>query len=103
MLKELYRDDLIARNPGHTFGETVDGDTVVVEFKDAQSKVLARARSGNADQAYSSIREHMGIGPQVPALLTTAQRDALTDPENVGIIANTTTRALNVYIGGAWR
>ncbi len=103
MHKELARDDLLARHPDHTFAETVVGGMTLVEFKDAEGNVVARHQVMNAADAYALIREQMGIGPEVPALLTTAQRDALSEPEKVGLVANTTTRSLNVYIGGAWR
>lgn len=103
MHKAMSRDDLLTRNPGHSFTETVDGALIFVDFKDDQDRIVARARAMDIDEAYAAIREQMGIGPEVPALLTTVQRDALTEPEKVGIIANTTTRTLNVYIGGAWR
>lgn len=101
MHKELCQGDLIGRNAGHTFSETIDGDMTLVEFKDDLGRVIARSQTMEVDDAYLMIRGQLGLGDEL-YVLTTAERDLLVPTEGT-LIANSTTRSLNVYIGGAWR
>lgn len=101
MLKEIIRDDLIGRNPDHTFTETVVGSMTLVEFKDSEGNLVARAKKMDAGEAYASIREDMGLSNEVE-ILTTAERDAITPNEGT-LVINSTTGALSFYLRGSWR
>lgn len=99
--KELARDDLVGRNPGHTFTETVYGSMTLVEFKDAVGGVVAHAQTLDVADAYVQIRDKLGLG-DILEILTTTELAAISPTEGT-VAANSTTRALTVYIGGAWR
>lgn len=99
--KELARDDLIGRNPGHTFAETVDGSMTRVEFKDAEGALVAQAQTLAVEDAYVLIREKLGLSG-VAEILTTAERDAIIPKEGT-VIVNVTTGALSFYLRGSWR
>lgn len=80
--KENYRDDLLNRFASHTFTETVIGSMTLVEFKDGSSDVVGQSKNLVVDDAYQTIREDLvGSAENVLILLTAAQRDALTAPE----------------------
>lgn len=100
-MKELCRDDLIGRNSGHTFTETVTGDMVLVEFKNSSGTMIARANKMSLDEAYDSIREQMGLFDELP-VLTTAEL-ALITPSEGTVVINGTTTALSFYLRGSWR
>lgn len=99
--KELARDDLIGRNPGHTFTETVDGSMTLVVFKDSGGSPVAHAQTLDVEDAYEQIREKLGLAG-VSEILTTVELAAIT-PEEGTVAVNGTTRSLTVYVGGAWR
>lgn len=100
-MKEIIRDDLIGRNSGHTFTETVDGDMTLVEFKDSASNLVARAKRMDVGDAYASIREQMGLTTEVP-LLTTVELAAIAPNEGTQAF-DVTSMTPCVYARGAWR
>ena len=58
-LKNVNRDDLLNRNSGYTFTETIINDMTKVEFKDGGSVVVAEAQTLVVDDAYKNIHAQM--------------------------------------------
>lgn len=101
-IKELCRDDLINRNPGYTFTETITNDITLVEFKNGSSVVIASAQKPGVDDAYLLIRENL-IGPlSILPCITTTERNALTATDTGRVIFNLTGNAQETYDGSSW-
>lgn len=77
-IKQLYTADLIGRNPGFTFVDTVIGSETKVEFKDVGLNVVAEGTKLDVNDAYTFIRRQVGILDDVVAVITQDERDALT-------------------------
>lgn len=99
--KELARDDLIGRNADHTFTETVDGSMTLVEFKDSEGGLVAHAQTLDVEDAYTQIRENLGLSGLLE-ILTSTELAAIT-PKDGTAAFNVTTMAQTVYVRGAWR
>lgn len=105
MTKALYVNDLKHRYPSHTFTETTTGDTVLVEFKNAGSVLIAQARAQSSIvlvSAYQKIRSQL-LNREKPAFLsTTTQRNALTGINKGTELYNITLGRDEIYDGTNW-
>ncbi len=103
MGKKLVRTDIENRFPGHTLTEATVGSITTFTLKDAGSATVALARAGSPLAAVNKLRiELLNGNEQIAYLLTTAQRDALLNPQEGTIIFNTTTKLLNVFENSIW-
>ena len=101
-IKQLCRDDLINRNTGYTFTETVIESFTLVEFKNASDVVVRSSTKMGLDEAYLAIREAL-VGPlTILACLTTTQRNNLTGVKDGQPIFNITTKVQDTYDGTVW-
>ena len=101
MDKNLYINDLIARNPGYTFTETLSGSLYTVSSKNV-SAVVAEVVGLTLIDAYRKIRLDILNGARPVFLSTTAQRDALINVSKSRLIDNITLGHLELYTGAAW-
>jgi len=100
--KNLYINDLLARNSGYSFTESTTNSIITVTFKDGSSVTQAEATGLTLIDAYRKIRLDV-LNGEIPAFLsTTTQRDALTNVDRSTIIDNITTGYLERYNGTSW-
>ena len=103
MGKKLVRTDIENRFPGRTLTEATVGSVATFTLKDAGSVTIALSRAGSPLAAVNKLRRELLNGnEQIAYLLTTAQRDALLNPQEGTIIFNTTTKLLNVFENSIW-
>ena len=103
MPKKLVRTDIENRFPGHTVTETNVGSITTFTLKDGGGVIVARASANRAISAVTKLRRQLlNNEEQVAFLLTTAQRDALLNPQEGTIIFNTTTKVFNVFENSIW-
>jgi len=73
----IYKNDMQNRFPTYSLTKTVTGAITKYELKDGGT-VIASAKAGDAGAAIFKLREQMGLGIEIPPLLTETQRNALT-------------------------
>lgn len=102
---DIYRNDILNRNPGYSITETTQGDLVtVILYDDSDPAVeVSRRIRGNRDDAYIALRRELFLGDDVIPLLTFSQRNSLTNvPEGQNILVSTTNR-VQLYNNNGWR
>ena len=103
MGKKLVRTDIENRFPGHTLTEATVGSITTFTLKDGGGATVARAQAASPLSAVKKLRSQLlNNNEQLAFLLTTAQRDALLNPQEGTIIFNTTTKVLNVFENSIW-
>ena len=102
-VKELNRDDLLNRNPGFTFDETIIDSETLVEFLDLGLDIVTSYQNQSVDVCYKKIREKEVGDDTILHWLTTAERDALTSTVEFQKIYNITNKQTEVYNGSFWQ
>lgn len=102
MPKRLFKTDIENRFPAHTVTEASVGSITTFTLKDAGSVIIARASSNKPLAAVIKLRRQLLNGEDAAFLLTTAQRDALSNPIEGTVIFNTTTKVFNVFESSIW-
>lgn len=99
----IYQHDIENRYPSHTLTRVTKDDLVTFELKDAESKVIARARAMTDEDALAKMRAHLlgAIHMHVTPVITTAQKNGLTDITNGQRIFEIGASELT-YNGTAW-
>lgn len=74
----IYKHDVENRFPQHTLKKTING-SIVKYVLENDGALIAYGESPDAGSAIFQLREKMGLGIEIPPLLTHIQRDNLTD------------------------
>lgn len=102
MDKAIYINDLLHRNAGFSFTETVISSMTLVEFKDGADQVVAQAKTLVIEDAYKNIRAQM-LGDATPDFLTTTtEKEALTSVDRGIPIFDITLGRSDCFNNGAW-
>jgi len=101
-IKQLVTNDLIHRNAGFTFTETVTNDLTFVEFKNVSVETVNSYTNSDLDTCYQQIRSSRLRGEVISYLSTTTQRDALTSLETGQQIFNITDGEPQEFDGTVW-
>ena len=103
MGKKLVRTDIENRFPGHTLIEAAVGSITTFTLKTGGGVPVASASAGQPIAAVRKLRSQLLNGnEQLAFLLTTAQRNALLNPQEGTIIFNITTKVFNVFENSIW-
>lgn len=100
--KDLYKNDLIHRFPGHTFTETPVGDLTKVTFKDVGLVTIGEQVKLSVLDAYRSIRLDLLVAQNPTLISTTIERDALTGIQRGTEIINISVLENQIFSGSEW-
>lgn len=104
MDKAIYANDLLHRNPGFSFDETVIDSKTLVEFKDGGDQVVAQAKKLVVEDAYKNIRAQIleNDNPDADFLTTTTEKEALTSVDRGTPIFDITLGRSDCFNNDVW-
>lgn len=102
MNKEIYANDILHRQLGFNFTETVINDFTLVRLLNLSGNEVANAKKMFAVDAYRAIRLDLLDGETPPFLSTTDERDVLSDIEAATFIYNQSNKRNETFNDSKW-
>ena len=102
MDENICKYDLVNRFPSYTFTESKIGNQTKYEAKNGNDIIISMTENSSMNAA-CFVRYNLVGHEDILPLLTTAQRDTLSEVCEGTQICNITTNVLNTYINGSWR